>query len=149
MSEARDERIVATRQRWATQGFGILFIALAVDLMVRSLVLRQDPRQYIDIWLIWMATVTYVSIGTTASGVEPYGGRCSKTWLVILIIAIAAGMSALLPLLRLELTLAQLLLVIVVGGAAACAGAFLSVRLVRGVYRAWEARALGRGPTEE
>jgi hypothetical protein len=147
MSTDRDERIVATRQRWLARGCAILIVALGIDLIVRSLILKQDPRQYLDIGLIWMGTMLYVAIGMTASGVDLYGGERSKIWLLILVLA--AGVPVLLSLLGMELTPAHFICLIIVGGASACAGVFLMLRILRGIYGAWERRTLGRGPREE
>lgn len=143
MSTHRDERIVATRQRWATHGFALWFIALTIDLIVRSLILKHDPRQYLDIWLIWMATVLYVSIGMAASGVAPFGGKWSTSWLVILILAVE------LPLLGTLTGMIHTPVAFIAGVFLTGGSAFLSVIALRGIYRAWERRTLGRAPREE
>ncbi len=140
MSEALDERIVATQQRWAARGLLMLMIALAIDLLVRILILKQEPRQHLDISLIWMATILYVSIGMTASGVEPFGGERSKTWLVILIIAVVVPV--VLTLGGTVHTLADFITVMV----SAAAGAFLMlIVIMRRIYSVWERVTLGRG----
>jgi len=77
MSELRDERIVATAQRWGAWGLLMLWFLLITDLMVRTLIFKQEPRQWLDIAAIWMGTATFVSIGMAASGVAPYGGKWS------------------------------------------------------------------------
>ena len=83
-----DERTIATQQRWAARGMWMLSIALSIDVLVRVLILKQEPGQYLDISLICMAALLYASIGMTASGVEPFGGKWSKAWLSILIVAV-------------------------------------------------------------
>jgi len=143
MSEATDERIVATRQRWATHGFGILFIALPADLMVRIFVLKQEPRQWLDIALIWMGTMFFTAIGMSASGVPPYGGKWSSSWLAIAILAVEVPV--ILALMGMVPTPAAFLADMVI----AALGAFVAIVLVRGVYGLWERRTLGRGPREE
>ena len=143
MSEATDERIVATRQRWATHGFGILFLALPADMMVRMFVLKQGPQQWLDIFLIWMATILYVGIGMTASGVAPYGGKRSTSWLVIAILAVE------IPVILTLMGLVPTPAAFVAYMALAAVGAFVTIIIVRGVYHLWERRALGRGPREE
>lgn len=143
MSELRDERVIATRQRWATHGFGLLFIALSIDLMVRALLLKQDPRQWLDIALIWMATMLFVFIGMTASGVAPYGGKWLLTWLVILVITVTN--TVVLTLLGGVHTRADLIATIVI----TAAGAFVVIIILRGIYSVWERVKLGRVPREE
>ena len=144
MSTHHDERTIATAQRWAARGMWILSIALAIDLLVRALILKQEPWQYLDIWLIWMATMLYASIGMTASGVAPFGGERSKTWLQVLIIA--AVVPVVLALMGTVHTLADFITVMV----CAAAGAFLMLIIIlRGIYGVWERVTLGRGPREE
>ncbi|HUT75025.1 MAG TPA: DUF6773 family protein [Armatimonadota bacterium] len=143
MSNHSDERITATHQRWAARGFWFLFIALPTDLLVRVLLLKQEPRQYLDIALIWMAAMLYVGIGMTASGVAPFGGKRSKSWLVILIIAVGGPVE--LTLMGMVHTLADLIAIIISG----TAGAFVMLIILRVIYGVWERKALGRGPREE
>ena len=143
MSTQSDERIIATQQRWAARGMWMLSIALAIDVLVRILILKQEPRQYMDISLILLATMLYVSFGATASGVEPFGGKWSKTWLLILLVAVT--ITAVLTLMGMVPRLANLIGVIVSGAA----GAFTSLVILRGIYRVWERKTLGRAPREE
>jgi len=142
MSTNHDERIVATRQRWATHGFAIFFIALSIDLMVRSLILKQDPRQYLDISLIWIATMLYVVIGTTASGVEMHGGRLWKMWPLIPFVVVVN-----------IVTLARMGSVptftsVAAGVVSATVGFLLIIVIVRAIYARWERRTLGRRSRE-
>jgi hypothetical protein len=143
MSDVRDERIVTTRQRWATRGFALLFIALPADLMVRMFVLKQDPRQWVDISAIWLATILYVAIGMSASGVAPYGGKWSTSWLAIVVIGV--GVPVILALMGMVPTPAIFLVDMVL----AALGALVAIMIARGVYGAWERRTLGRGSREE
>jgi hypothetical protein len=120
----------------------IVSIALAIDVIVRSLVLNQEPHQYVDISLIWMATVLYVVIGTTAGGVEPLGTR-SRAWLIVLVVALSNVAVSMLrdkaaPLLDLAGT-----------AVGSLAGALLAIIILRSIYGAWERRTLGREPREE
>ena len=151
MSTHRDERTIATHQRWAARGMAMLMIALSIDLIVRSLILKQDPRQYLDIGLLWMATMLYVSIGMAASGVAPFGGKWSTTWLVILIITAvnAVVISVFLTLKGMIHTLAHFIFIMIAAGASAFAGVFLTLFILRGIYAGWERLTLGRGPREE
>ena len=143
MSNDRDERVIATRQRWAAHGMAILTMALSIDLLVRILILKQEPRQWLDIFLIWMGTSLYVCIGMTASGVQLYGGKLSKHWLVIL--TVVATMAVVLTLMGMGHGLADLIGVIV-GGAI---GVFLMLMILRGSYSVWERVTLGRRSREE
>ena len=149
MSTHRDERIVATHQRWAARGMAILFVALAIDLIVRSLILKQDPRQYLDIGLIWLATVLYVAIGMTASGVAPYEGKWSKSWLVILTIVVTNTVVLTLMVIGEVHTWAHLIAIITFGLIGGGASVFLALRSLRGIYARWERRTFGRGPRDE
>ena len=143
MSNHPDERVIATRQRWAARGLVILSIALSLDLIVRALILKQEPWQYLDIGLIWMATTGYVALGMAASGVELYEGKLSKNWLVMLIIAVEVPV--VLTLMGMVHTLAAFIAEV----ALAAAGAFVTLIILRGIYRVWERRTLGRGSREE
>ena len=138
-----DERTIATQQRWAARGMWMLSFALTIDVMVRVLILKQEPRQYLDISLIWMATMLYAAIGMTASGVAPFGGKWSKAWLPILIIAVECPV--VLALMGMIHTLADLIAIIV----SAAGGAFVMLLILRGIYSVWERVTLGRGPREE
>ena len=138
-----DERTIATQQRWAARGMGMLSFALAIDVLVRVLILKQTPWQYLDIWLIWMATTLYPAIGMTASGVAPYGGKWSKAWLPLLIIAVVCP--AVVTLMGMVHSPADFIADMV----AAAAGAFVMLIILRGIYSVWERVNLGRGPREE
>ena len=143
MSNHDDERTIATRHRWAARGMVILIFALATDGLVRALILKQDPRQYLDICLIWMATTLYVAIGMTASGVAPYGGKWSKAWLPILIIAVVCPV--VLTLMGMVHTLADFITDMV----GAVAGALVALIILRAIYSVWERVTLGRASREE
>jgi hypothetical protein len=143
MSTHRDERTTATADRWGARGLAILVIALSIDLLVRILILMQEPRQWLDVFLIWMGTSLYVFIGMTASGVAPYEGKGSKAWLAMLIIAVA--IPVVLMLMGGVHMLADLIGVI----AAAAAGVFVMFIISRGIYGVWERVKLGHVPREE
>lgn len=139
----RDERTIATQQRWLARGMLMLSFALSIDVLVRVLILRQEPRQYLDIALIGMATMLYAAIGMTASGVAPYGGKWSKAWLPILIIVVMCPVGV--TLMGMVHKPADLIADAVGGGA----GAFVMLIILRGIYSVWERVTLGRGPREE
>jgi hypothetical protein len=143
MSNDRDERTTGTADRWAARGMAILTMALSIDLIVRILVLKQEPRQWLDIFLIWMGTSLYVFIGMTASGVAPYGGKWSKAWLLILILAVE--IPVVLTWMGMVPTWAAFIANMVIAGA----GAFLMLMIFRGIYGVWERKTLGRAPREE
>ena len=143
MNTDHDERVIATRQRWGTCGMVILTIALAIDLIVRILVLKQEPRQWLDIAAIWMGTAVFVSIGMAASGVQLYGGKSSKAWLLILILAVE--IPVVLTWMGMVPTWAAFIANMVIAGA----GAFLMLMIFRGIYGVWERKTLGRGSREE
>jgi Na+-translocating ferredoxin:NAD+ oxidoreductase RnfA subunit len=143
MTDHRDERITATTHLWAARGLVLLMAALSIDLMVRTLILRQHPGQYLDIALIWMATTLYVAIGTTASGVEMHGGRLWKMWPIIpLVVVVNTLMFA-------RLGMAQTLTDVAASVVSATVGFSLFIVIFRGIYARWERRTLGRGPREE
>jgi len=142
-NHSHDERTIATQQRWAARGMVMLSIGLTTDCLIRVLILKQEPRQYLDIWLIWMATTLYVAIGMTASGVALYGGKWSKAWLPILIITVECPV--VLALMGMVHTLADFIGDMV----GAAAGAFLGLIILRGIFSVWERVTLGRAPREE
>lgn len=90
-----------------------------------------------------MAAMLYAGIGMTASGVAPYGGKRSATWLAILIIAVTN--TVMLTLMGMVHGLADLIAIIV----SATAGAFVMLIILRGIYSVWERVTLGRAPREE
>ena len=148
MSTHHDERIVATHQRWAARGFGLLFIALAIDLMVRTWLLKQEPRQWLDIGLIWLGTILYVTVGVSASGVALFGRKWVSMALLIMVL-VAVANTVVLMLQGMVHTWADLIVIITFGLIGGGAGVFLALRSLRGIYARWERRTLGRAPREE
>ena len=143
MSNHPDERVIATRQRWAARGMVILSIALSLDLIVRTLILKQEPWQYLDIGLIWMATTVYVALGMTASGVKLYEGKWWKMYPIIpVVVVVNVVMLA-------RSGMVQTLTVVVASVVSATAGLSLVIVILRGIYSRWERRTLGRVPREE
>ena len=143
MSTDHDERVIATRQRWAACGMVMLTIALSIDLLVRILILKQEPRQWLDIAAILMGTTVFVSIGMTASGVQLYGGKWSKHWPVVL--SIVAANAVVLTLMGGVHGLADLIGVI----AGTAGGVFVMLIILSVIYGVWERKTLGRAPREE
>ena len=143
MSDIQDERTTAVAQRWGAHGMMIFSFALTIDVLIRILILKQPPQQWWDISLIWIATTLYVGIGMTATGVAPYGWKWSKSWLIIVIVAVTN--TVVIALMGMIHSLAELISIIVTGAA----GAFVAIIILRGIYSLWERRALGRSPREE
>jgi len=143
MSKAPDERITATAQRWQARGLVMLSLALSLDLIVRTLILKQDPRLWLDIAAIWMGTSVYVVLGMTASGVDPYGGKYWKVWPIIPLVVV--GNAVMLA----RFGMAQTLTEVAASVVSATAGLFVTIVVLRGIYGLWERRTLGRGSREE
>jgi hypothetical protein len=138
-----DERTIATQQRWAARGMWMLSFALSIDVLVRILILKQEPRQYLDIFLIWMVTMLCAAIGMTASGVAPYGGKWSAALAAILVIAVVCP--AVLVLMGMVRTPGDFIADMV----GAVVGAFVALIILRAIYSLWERVTLGRLPREE
>ena len=141
-----DERIASTAQEWAARAGKFLSIALGIDICVRTYVLRQNPQQYWDISLIWGVNVFLVCIGQTRSGVAPFYAVGKLTWKTagwILYLAL------LIPVLVLWLNGGGYSLkAYVVGTAIAAVSAFVTLKVIRGIYSKWERKNLGNGSEE-
>ena len=120
----------------------ILNIALAADIVVRSLILKQQPQRYWDILLIWIATTLYVCIGMTASGVQPLGAKWSRFWQILLSCVVGITLTG--TAMGTVHSVSDLIGTI----AGAAAGCFVALVALRVIYGTWERRALGRGPRE-
>lgn len=143
MNNHVDERTTGTAQRWAARGYVILSFALSIDIMVRILILKQEPQQYLDVSLIWVATMLFVSLGATASGVAPYEGKWSQAGLLIVIISVTVpGMLTLMGTVH---TAADFLTKMVL----AAASAFLGLMILRVIFALWERRTLGRASRDD
>ena len=147
MSNDRDERTTGTADRWKARGMAILIMALSIDLLVRTLILKQEPRQWLDIFLIWVGTSLYVCIGMSASGVAPYEGKWRKMWPIIPVVAVTN--TVVLTLMGVVNTWADLISTITIGIIGAAVGTFVVFIILRRVYSVWERRTLGRAAREE
>jgi len=146
MSNDRDERTTGTADRWKARGMAILIMALSIDLLVRTLILKQELRQWLDIFLIWVGTSLYVCIGMSASGVAPYEGKWRKMWPIIPVVAVTN--TVVLTLMGVVNTWADLISTITIGIIGAAVGTFVVFIILRRVYSVWERRTLGRVPRE-
>ncbi len=144
MNNITDERVVATRQRWHARGFLLLYFALNLDIIVRVLVLKQPPRQWMDIGLIWMATTLYVSLGMSRSGVDLYSKAKPKSNLMVLII-LGLEIPALLWLMGSVHSWMQFALY----GLLAAGSAYAMQIVLRLLHKRWEQKTLGQGTPEE
>lgn len=141
-----DERIAATTQKWAAIGGSFLSVALAISLVVRVFALKQDPSQYWDIGLMWLANMLIVSIGQTRSGIRPVGvGRRQARVSVLLIVEIALLVPAVLWLMGTVHSWQQYVIFAATAGVSGSA----MLLLMRAIYSKWERGALGSEPDEE
>jgi hypothetical protein len=139
MSIHNDERITIVRQRWAARGMTVLSIALSIDLFIRAVFIKQDPRQFIDIAIIWIVTSFFVCIGMSASGIAPFEGRRRKIWISVGILAIE------IPLILILLGMVHSLTDFITDAICAAVGAFVTFIFMQSIYSLWEHRTLGRG----
>jgi len=138
MSKALDERTVGTTQRWWAGGLWLINLALVADLLVRRFLLKQELGQYLDIALIWLGTMLFTTLGMTASGAAPYGGKWSTSLWGVLILAV------LIPVIGALTGMIHTPAAFIWHMVAAAAGAFVAVIVLRGIYGLWERRTLGR-----
>lgn len=75
----RDERIRETKNRIASRAFGIWYYLLLVNLLYRQFYLRQAPKEYWDIALIFFVGTLYVSISGFAKGAV-YESSLARYW---------------------------------------------------------------------
>ena len=146
MSNEYDERTSATMQNWLAAAGWFLSIALCIDVIVRSVILKQAFGQWWDIGLIWILSTVLVSIGMTREGVPPLGETkwSWKThgWLVLIIALVVPLMGLMDGDVRSISDFAE-------GVAIAGTGALMGLGLLRFLYGRWERRTLGRGSEEE
>jgi hypothetical protein len=80
----KDERIQTTVNRFATIGFLICFyLLLPISIVYRTLILKQHPRQWWDIFAIWIIGLLFVFIAYATKGVFAHGFK--RFWLTIFI----------------------------------------------------------------
>ena len=82
----KDERIQATVNRFAAGGFLVLEFLMWICLCYRMLVLKQHPREWWDIFAIWVIGVLFLSIAYASRGVLP--PYFKRLWLTICIVVV-------------------------------------------------------------
>jgi hypothetical protein len=65
----KDERIETTVNRFAARGFYIWIVLMLFSLCYRLLILRQHPKEWWDIFAIFLIGTFYVYIGHAKNGV--------------------------------------------------------------------------------
>jgi|GEM_PF-2631706 len=91
-----DERIQSTANRFGARGFFIWKLLLAISLLYRSLILKQDIREYWDIFAIFCFGIIFVSVACANKGVFDHGFKwrlsiCIGTFIGILTVQFIAG----------------------------------------------------------
>ena len=88
----KDERIQTTINRFAARGFCIWWVLLLICFYCRSVILKQHPREFWDIFAIFFIGTLYVSIVCANKGVFGHGiTRRSLTIAIPVGIIIAAA----------------------------------------------------------
>ena len=80
----QDERIQTTMNRSAAMGFFIWNALLAISLLYRMIILRQDIRDFWDIFAIWGVGMLYVFIANAHKGGFAHASK--RYWLTIFIV---------------------------------------------------------------
>jgi hypothetical protein len=127
-----DERIRQTKNRVASQGFGIWYLLLLAALLYRQFYLKQPIQQYWDLAAIFFVGAGYVSISIFAKGALPesYIPRAFKWTPPVIIITIVA-VNYLLGNIR---TIPQLIVTIIF----AAVGVSLVMIIFYYLYERWE-----------
>ncbi len=79
----KDERIQTTVNRFAAGGFHIWYLLLTISLLYRTLILKQHPRDWWDIFAIWVIGILFVFIAFAKKGIFDHGFK--RFWLAICI----------------------------------------------------------------
>ncbi len=77
----KDERIQTTANRFAAGGFFVWFALVSISLCYRTLILKQHPREWWDIFAIFCFGIIFVFIAYANKGVFDHSFK--RTWLVI------------------------------------------------------------------
>lgn len=145
--EHPDERIAETNRLWAARSGAFLSIALGMDIIIRALVLRQDPTLYWDIALIYLVNLFAANIGRVRSGVPAAETTGKITWKFsgLMVMIIAVEVPALLWLTGQVRSWTGYFAMAALAGASAT----VMLLLMRALYCAWERRAVGSSGSEE
>lgn len=87
-----DERIISENHRYNSEGLGIIYSALMLDIFYRSVILRQDIMLYWDIALIFFGTCFYLVLRKIFSGTFAFEGM-RKAWRTIIISSLISGVT--------------------------------------------------------
>jgi len=79
-----DERIQTTVNRFAARGFVIWQLLMSISLLYRTLILKQHPREWWDIFAIWVIGILFVFIACANKGVVDHVFN-KRFWLAICI----------------------------------------------------------------
>lgn len=67
-NEERDERIMQGRNRIGALAYFIVYWLLIIDILVRQFYLKQHISEYVDIFIIFLASALFVNLGVMAKG---------------------------------------------------------------------------------
>jgi hypothetical protein len=87
----KDERIQTTANRFAAMGFLIWYSLLAISILCRTLILKQHPREWWDIFAIWVIGTFFVFIAYATRGVLDHGFKIR--WLTIFIVVFVVNLT--------------------------------------------------------
>ena len=79
----KDERIQAAANRFAAGGFFIWFVLMLISLNYRTLILKQQAREFWDIFAIFIIGLLYVFIAYASKGVLDHDFK--RRWLAVCI----------------------------------------------------------------
>ena len=77
----KDERIQTTVNRFAAAGFFIWYVLMLISLDYRLWILKQHPREFWDIFAIWVIGTLFVFIAYANKGVFDHSFK--RLWLTI------------------------------------------------------------------
>ena len=80
----KDERIQSTLNRFGAIGFVIWQLLMSISLLSRTLILKQHPREWWDIFAIWVIGIFFVFIACANKGVVGHVFN-KRFWLAICI----------------------------------------------------------------
>ncbi|MHC4714677.1 MAG: hypothetical protein ACYTAN_15655 [Planctomycetota bacterium] len=102
----KDERIQTTASRFAAIGFFIWYFLMSMSICYRTLILKQHPREFWDIFAIWVIGIVFVFIAYASKGV--FGHKFKRMWLPI-------GIAAFIGILAMQFIMGQIRSVVEVG----------------------------------